>query len=412
MKTRRVFTRGMTSVRAECAPKTGSPVGAKRFSRQQQDGIHFGLATPTELFSWRFRLARGLVSTNTLRVSRGKTAGLIGSLLVLLVGFVAALMPRTPVEPSYQGRSASSWLDNFSVRSGRSIGDAHVALKAMGPRAAPAIIRRLKASESFWQIKYRLLFSKAPARVSRFLPAPRAEFSHIDAANAFFAIGPGVKPTLIGALQTRSPEMRAAGAGALYFLGTDAGADIADAIPGLTRTLRDKNAAARMFSAFALATTGPKAQLAVPALIPLLQDPDTDPRTGARIYVRAAAVRALGRIGPKAISALPSLKPLLEDKEDYIQVAAALAIWRIGADMTNTLPVLTRGLGLVVEDAKWEVIEALGEMGPSAKTALPVLLRESALLKQSSWSWTSNCGKLTNALQQIDPETAAKAGMR
>ena len=345
-------------------------------------------------------------------MSKGKTAGVVGALLVLLGAGIAFLVGLTPAEPSYQGRAASAWLDDFSIMSSKSGEYARPALKAMGSTVAPVIIRRLKASESVWQTKYRLLFPKVPSRVSIFLPKPRAEFDHLDGANAFFAIGPGVEPALIEALKSDSPETRAAAAGALSLLRFYDGADIKDAIPGLTQALRDETVTVRMFSTLALSEAGPDAAPAVTDLILLLKDKDIDPKTGGRIAVRAAAARALGKIGPKANAALPALTNLLEDNDNYLRAAAAIGIWRIDGNVTNTLPVLTQALQQGRVEMKWWLIDAIGEMGPRAKTAVPVLLRELAAPKHTSPSWSYNCGKITNALNQIDPEALAKAGMR
>ena len=357
-------------------------------------------------------LAQGRLQRNTAAVSKGKTAGLIGALLVLLVGCIALVIGLTPAEPSYQGRNASAWLGDFNIRRGKSGGDACPALKAMGPAAAPVIIRRLESSESVWQTKYRLLFPKLPARVANFLPTPRAEFCYLDAGNALFAIGAAVEPGLIKALKSGSPGTRSAAARALGSLKFSGEADIKDAIPGLIQTLGDENAMVRVCSALALGNAGPEAAPAVPSLIVLLKDPDAGSKPGDKVFIRAAAARALGKIGPKAGSASSSLTNLLQDKDDYLRAAAAIAIWRIDADVTNTLPVLTQALEQGRVESKWEVIDTMGEMGPRAKAAVPVLLRELAAPKQSSPSWGYNCGKITNALNEIDREALAKAGLR
>ncbi len=67
-----------------------------------------------------------------------------------------------------------------------------------------------------------------------------------------------------------------------------------------------------------LAAAGPKAEPAIPALIPLLKDPDKD--------MRRLAAYALGEIGPKAKSAIPELKELLKDGDMSVIQAAGNAM--------------------------------------------------------------------------------------
>ena len=341
-------------------------------------------------------------------MSRGKTAGLIGALLVLLVGGIAVLTPPSPAEPSFHGGRASELLEHFSIKNRKLGGDALLAMKALGPDAAPVIFRRLEASESLWQTRYRLLFPKVPARVAKFLPPPMAEFGRLDAVAALLAVGPAVEPALIKALKSRGAESRAAAACALASLLSANRAGIKDAVPALIQTLGDENASVRAYSIIALSAAGPEAAPAVPALIAILKDPDTGPKRGEK--VRAAW--ALGKIGPEALPALPSLNPLLAEKDKYVQAIVAIAIWRIDGNVTSTLPVLSQALNRMPEGLKWEVIDAMGEMGPRAKAAVPLLLQELEVARQPFPSWTHKFGKITNALNQIDPEALAKARLR
>src|SRR5205085_4604058 len=73
----------------------------------------------------------------------------------------------------------------------------------------------------------------------------------------------------------------------------------------------------RQAAATALGQIGPAAREAVPALTPLLRDPDGD--------VRSAAFQALGRIGPAAAAAVPALVEALADPARRGPAAEALA---------------------------------------------------------------------------------------
>lgn len=123
-----------------------------------------------------------------------------------------------------------------------------------------------------------------------------------------------------------------------------------EAIPPLVEKLKEEKAIVRNFSASALGEIGPAAKVAVPSLIAMLKDPD----------VRTQAIRALGKIKDK--EALQPLLALLKQKP------------------------LPEG-----------VIEALGEIGPDAKAAVP-------LLESMVWEDNHHAAAIT-AWKKISPES-------
>jgi hypothetical protein len=128
-------------------------------------------------------------------------------------------------------------------------------------------------------------------------------------------------------------------------------------------------------TAFQLGAFGPEATLAVPALTACLRDDPRDVVKGSVVCLRGMAARALGNIGPRARSAVPRLVPLLADKDPTARVYAAIALWRIDGQVSATLPILIREPPHFGVD-KREVLDALGEMGPTAKEAVPAILPE------------------------------------
>jgi len=200
----------------------------------------------------------------------------------------------------------------------------------------------------------------------------------------------------------------------LGYLKNSQGVDIKDVIPGLIEAMHDQSKSVQLHAAMVLGFIGPEAEPAVPTLTALLNESETVAGTTDRIYTRSAAARALGQIGPKAKAALPALRSLLADNDNYLRVVTAVAVWRIDGDVTNTLPVLIQGLPQLQENSKWEAIDGMTEMGPLAKAAVPVLLNELNLLPAPTWAGVRqyNGQKITNALKQIDPEAAAKAGVK
>ena len=109
---------------------------------------------------------------------------------------------------------------------------------------------------------------------------------------------------------------------------------------------------------------------AVPHLIRLLTDSDAGTKPGERVFVRAWSAQALGNIGPAAKEAVPALEKLLNDREANTRQAAAIALGRIEGGATKILIDL---LASGDNETKWQVIQALGELGPRAKDALPSL---------------------------------------
>ncbi len=328
-------------------------------------------------------------------------------------------------EPTYQGKTVDRWLDGFAEIQRRvtisltnlpgsniratldSRQAASTALAVIGPKAVPYIVRRLKLSESPWHHKYHDAYPDWPAWVKKLLPTPSLELSDTEGASAFIDIGPPVEPRLVALLGNDSVSVRTAAAFALGWLNHYDKTDIRNAIPGLTKGVGDGDPELRCMSAMALGYIGPDAASAVGTLTRCLGDPYRGRVPRDTAYVRAATARALGNIGPKSREALPALRVFMTDPDVYVRVVSAVAVWRIDGDVANTLPVLEEGLGKVNSGSTWEVAEGIGEMGPRAKEAAPVLR---ALLDTSRPPWPPNGDKIGDALKKIDPEPAAKEG--
>jgi HEAT repeat protein len=141
----------------------------------------------------------------------------------MIVGFIA-YRALDPNEPRYQGRRITEWLHDYSaprppfLEPSNARLEAEKALQEIGPKAAPYIIRRLKADDSLWNRQYRTLFAKLPSWVRKVLRAPGEPFTEREGSAAFLAIGPTVKPELARALTDDSPLVRAAAAQALWRL--------------------------------------------------------------------------------------------------------------------------------------------------------------------------------------------------
>jgi hypothetical protein len=120
---------------------------------------------------------------------------------------------------------------------------------------------------------------------------------------------------------------------------------------------------------------------------------------------RVQAANHLGVLGPGAKDAAPALIEALKRKDDMLWVVSAGSLGRIQADPEAAVPALIGRLLDRRGHGQPEVVEALGEYGPRAKAAVPMLEK---LLKDRSSKELIKA--VPQALKRIDPEAAAGAG--
>ena len=159
---------------------------------------------------------------------------------------------------------------------------------------------------------------------------------------------------------------------------------------------RVRNAeAARAFQAL-----GPDASNAVPGLVRIYRE-DHSPES--QIYI----LMALGSIAPAVLpAATPVLLDGLTNSDVRLSRTAAMAIGGAHGQPDVFVPALINGLKGPLQSrgiAAW----SLGEYGPQAKSAVPALVdlskNDPALSVRT---------QAANALKKIDPEAAAKAGVK
>ncbi len=119
---------------------------------------------------------------------------------------------------------------------------------------------------------------------------------------------------------------------------------------------------------------------------------------------RIRAVHELADFGTNALAATPALFQALKD--ELLCGAAADALVKVGADPEKVIPALLECVVGPDGHGRADVVEALGEYGPKAKAATPVLIK---LLDDHS---SKDLMEATpEALRKIAPEAAAKAGV-
>lgn len=147
------------------------------------------------------------------------------------------------------------------------------------------------------------------------------------------------------------------------------GASAKAAVPELVAAIGDPET--RGEAAVAVAAIGADAAEAVPALAALVADDTAEPG------IRYAACYALGRIGPAAVAAEPVVRSLAESKDELMATVAVWAALRIKPDdaslFASAIPRLRRALRNDSELVRLEAAVSLGDIGPAAAAAIPIL---------------------------------------
>jgi HEAT repeat protein len=320
----------------------------------------------------------------------------------LLVGIVLFL--NYSREPSFQGKGINAWLDDYMAYTNTPYDKA---IHQIGTNAIPYVLRRLAQNDSPWRIRYRAIWPRLPRYLKKIAPQPKPVFDDVHGANAFYYVGPDSIPQAIQALSNKSVSVRRAAAWGLSSLRRQSSA-AEQAIPALTEVFRrGDDPQVQSHAAISIREMGPAASNAVPAMTAAMLKNGVG-NTSSNQIVNASIAMALGKIGPAASNAVPVLKTILQNTTDvYIRCKMAVAIWRIDGDVETTLPVLIQEIPRENETTRWDEIIGLGEMGPLAKPALPMLEHEF-----TNKPTQENYQHLTNTLVKIDPEAAAKLGIK
>lgn len=193
-------------------------------------------------------------------------------------------------------------------------------------------------------------------------PAPTVGLA---AGGALIRLGADAVDALRGQLAT--PAVRSDAMEILAELGQAA----KPALPEMIAGLGDEDPVYRSDAAMAIAAIGPEAVSAAPALEKILADESLPPP------VRYTAAYGLGRIGPGAEVAEPLLRTLTESDDDLMATVAVWAALKIRPDDAKlfeaAVPKLRQALKDDQELVRLEAAVALGEIGSSARSALPLL---------------------------------------
>lgn len=271
-------------------------------------------------------------------------------LVLLLLAIAGSALYLANREPSYKGRSLSSWLKdlNEDEEGGR---EPHEAIRQIGTKALPYLLQELRCKDSAAKLRLMSLNNQLEARLDRelmkFTPALNRRFA---AAEAFRALGSNGAPAIAELCRNLTDkELTLTSAEALALIGepalpaiknlalsTNASARWAcaydlqqftnanDNVPILQKLAADVDWVVRAVAAHALGYLAAAPETSVPILITLLNDTNTT--------VQRAACVGLGAFGTNAVPALPALGQIAADvTADFnIRNAATIALWRIG----------------------------------------------------------------------------------
>ena len=208
----------------------------------------------------------------------------------------------------------------------------------------------------------------------------------IEAIRALAQIQPPAPETiatLSKAMRETDPAIQRAAAAALGDVG---------AVSVLAQALKDpdKNVRRNAVRPLRRVIIRDRSSTATRAVVTALADALKDPDGG----VRRAAASSLGAIGPEAVDAIPALAAITMDPDPSVRNATIEALGRIGSPAA--VPVLVQAL----KDPRTGglAVRALGNMGPTARGAIP------ALREFQSQNGRSHSGDVEAAIKAIDRE--------
>jgi HEAT repeat protein len=205
-------------------------------------------------------------------------------------------------------------------------------------------------------------------------------------------------PILISLLQDTDRDVRRRTIAALAKFGEQAQRTLPVLRAALKdAALKDDDESVRSEAVHAVLQVGPQPASDVAALIDSLQD-ELD-------VVRFHAAVALGDFGRGAQSAAPALIHAARwDEDAAVRVEAAVALRKIEGHGPLAIQTLVEALGNDNELVCWIAADALGELGPEAREAIPAL--QQALRRPFKMSLVARGVAL--ALERIDPDADAE----
>ena len=283
--------------------------------------------------------------------------------LLVLAFAVSISCLRRVGEPVYQGKKVSQWFGEIAYQgNGVAHNDPGVqALVAMGPDAVPYLMEQFSVSDS----RLRKFVIATGQKFSWLKVHPMSESErHLRAYVPLMLMGPKAEP----------------------------------AVPELLRLMQATNFQSRLDAFQLLGYIHGQPELAVPVLMGFLDAWEKNQRL--------FAISALGKYGEAAVAAAPQLRAFLESEDKETRMRAAIALMGIGDSIDRALPVIGSILNDPNAPNRYGLLHAVGELGEKATSIVPLLIEAS---KDESSPTRS---AVIDALKRIDPNVAARAGVR
>ncbi len=281
--------------------------------------------------------------------------------LVIVAGLlgivIAVLMVRSAgqKEPSYEGRSLSSWLDEWRNASNDRTNPATIAIRAIGRNGVPILLARLAKDESPDQLKFwRFAGRVVPDELN---PLDRDITRAVTAAEAINLLGVEAKsafPTLTNLLSSRPHRLTAAIG--LAGMGHEG-------IAVLLQALTNQDWILRHSAATALGEAGSDFDKVVPALIEMVKIGGT---TKQASLLRGAAGYALVQLHKEPELVVPVFSEFLTNPDAGMRGFGASLLGGFGAEAKAAVPLLLKARTDVDPDVRESAERALKEIDPKS----------------------------------------------
>jgi HEAT repeat protein len=239
-----------------------------------------------------------------------------------LAGFAWLVLHRH--EPYYHGKPLSFWLDDaYRTEACQIEGaapDAEGAIRELGPRALPDLLQLLRSANYIPEV---IMGGMSRENQFAFLHMPGMEYREPMVCWALKRLGPEAKP----------------------------------AVPELIRLLNRKDADEKAAAANCLASIGPGAEAAVPALLAAW-------KRDASLEI--SVLHALRQIGPGASPALSRLGNVSDPR------IAEFTVMRIKDESSQ--PFIEKLRDFSSSNTWWQTASLVGELGTNAESAIPLIL--------------------------------------
>jgi HEAT repeat protein len=210
-------------------------------------------------------------------------------------------------QPRYRDKQLTAWLNDLNSQEPLMWDQAETAVRAIGSKALPVLAKRLDARDSSFKLKLIEFFEDYPVVILK--PAESYHDAALECCRILGPITARLVPQIIPFLER---NQRTHAVKALVAVGDSA-------VQPLVAALAHQPA--RAGAAVALGSIARQPRIAVPALVPYLNDNDPETRT--------TVAWALGRFGADARLAVSQLSKLTKDSTFSVREQAKRALERI-----------------------------------------------------------------------------------